>query len=184
MANRSSDRRFSRYACSTSWTPPQICGITVMPARSSASRSPLDIPPQSKVLTPHSTNWFARVVGVCARSCSCRQTSGRPDTTCATRSRPATSNTGETRPSQSGMATIFGRVSGEDVNFKEALSARPGSVGCRGHEPLRAIMVPRSVYLMQSVRFRDRAEVLAGNSALVSGRSEDVEGKVDWANQI
>jgi len=86
------------------------------------------------------------------------QTGGKPAVTCATRSRPATSNTGDTRPFQSGIATIVIEVFVEGVDSGGAKVALvwQGAAAWRACERLRAFMVLRSSDSTPQVRLRGR----------------------------
>ena len=70
-----------------------------------------------------------------------RGNAAQPREECA----PATSNTGETRPSHTGMATIRSGGGGKGVDFREWPATGSGPVECRGHGAFRVIIESRPV---------------------------------------
>lgn len=107
IRNASSANCPARYACSTSSTDPQICGITCTPAAVNIASNGHETAPQIKNSTPSPLiHLVLTAISGSSILASARRDS-TPSSISTTMSRLATSSTGDTRPFQIGIPTLI-----------------------------------------------------------------------------
>ena len=110
MANRSFSSVPSQNARTTSSTFPHTSGMTRIPLAARRASSGHEIAPHTSTLTPSSASLCARSCGAVVPRLSVRRLPSSSRSRSTSRTCSATSNTGETRPCQSGTATFMGAL--------------------------------------------------------------------------